>query len=565
MKQLIILCMALIWSSMTLAQQTYDVITFETPVTVPASKPYSNTSGVSLNGISWILPGVSFGVPDAEDYRIDAQSARIRRLNDATGPNGYLEMKEDYPFGFEYFGFMAAMYGNDAGGRLAVAYSRDNGVSWIGADTFTIAPNNTPTRYQVHEHIFGNVRFKISKLDNSDSRINIDSIYCVPMSIPPRDLSILHFAPRGRTHPSVDKIVLQFDQHIIAGDSGKIKLVDATANTTTEYNLQHPDLEIRGWGDSLIIHNVSLTPLHSYYVVFDSTLVKSMFFDDLSDGIYDTTRWTFFVTLPVLTNVEENFDYCDQWDLMGVFQQYSVKDGSRRWHCEEENGNRFISMTGNADNNTAVANEDWLVSYLKFDFMGKAPYISFRERKTGSGYNVIRKLMFTTHFSVNVTTSQWHELWTIRDVFTNNDWNETGIQLNNTTIRTQPVYLALVYMNERDTREASAWKWSLDNFRILVDTTTAIDAIENLIPSFYVVYPTAANKIEMVLFCNEDIGDAVFTLYDMSGKKTAMAVKPLNRGHHTYTLENLDLPVGMYVIGVQTKYGHINKKVIVGP
>src|SRR5690606_9377175 len=100
-----------------------------------------------------------------------------------------------------------------------------------------------------------------------------------------------------------DKLVLQFDQHIIAGDSGTITLVDATANTATAYDLQHPDLEIRGWGDSLLIHNVTLTPLHSYYVLFDSTLIRSMFFNDLSDGIYDSTRWTFYVTLPVLTNV----------------------------------------------------------------------------------------------------------------------------------------------------------------------------------------------------------------------------------------------------------------------
>lgn len=564
MKKIFMLLIAVV-SGIAAFSQSYDVVTFETAVTVPSAKAYNNTSGFSLNGVSWILPGVYLGVPDAADFKIDNHSARIRRLNDATGANGYLEMKEDYPFGFEYFGFMAAMYGNDAGGRLAVAYSQDNGASWVGADTFTIAPNNTPTRYQIHEHIFGNVRFRISKVDNSDARINIDSVYCIPMNMPPADLSISHFTPRGRTHPSIDKLVLQFDQHIIAGDSGTITLVDATSNTATSYNLQHPDLEIRGWGDSLLIHNVTLTPLHSYYVLFDSTLIRSMFFNDMSDGIYDSTRWTFYVTLPVLTNVDERFDYCDQWDLMGIFQQYSVKDGSRRWHCEEESGNKFISMTGNSDNNTAVANEDWLVSYLKFDFMGKAPYILFSERKTGTGYNVVRKLMYTNHFSVNITTSRWTELWTIRDVFTDNGWKETGLHLNNTAIRNEPVYLALVYMNERDASEASAWKWSVDNFRIIVDTTTGMEHIDNMIPSFYVAYPAAADKIDIVLYSNDAIDDAAFTIYDMSGKRMFSTVRPVKKGQHLYSLQGFDLPPGMFVIGIQTKYGHINKKVIIHP
>ena len=122
--------------------QNYDVITFETAVTAPNSKAYSNTGVFSLNGYDWTLPGVYLGTPDAGDFKINDRSARVRRLNDASGANGYLEMQEDYPFGFDFFGFKAAMYGADAGGVLAVSYSTNGGSSWIGLDTFNISPQH---------------------------------------------------------------------------------------------------------------------------------------------------------------------------------------------------------------------------------------------------------------------------------------------------------------------------------------------------------------------------------------------------------------------------------------
>jgi hypothetical protein len=290
-----------------LAQSSYDVLTFETPVTFPSDKAYNNTSNVMLSGYEWILPGVYLGSPTSDDYKIDNRSARFRKLNDTTGANGYMEMKENYLFGFEYFGFMAAMYGNDAGGKLTVAYSIDDGVTWIPSDTFTIAPNNTPTKYTIHEHIFMPVRFKITKLDNTDARINVDSVFCIAMQMPPQDLSIARVAPKGRTHPSVNRVAIVFDQHIVAGDSGKITLVNTTTNTVTSYNLSHPDIEIKSWEDSLIINNVQLEPLNRYYVLMDSFFIKSLFFNDYSDGIYDTTESTFYTTLYYLDNVVEPF------------------------------------------------------------------------------------------------------------------------------------------------------------------------------------------------------------------------------------------------------------------
>lgn len=544
----------------TVWAQNYDVITFETNATTPSAKAYNNTSPVSLNGMNWTLPGVYLGTPDANDFKLGNNSARIRRLNDATGPNGYLEMLEDYTQGFEYFGFHAAMYGSDVGGQLAVFYSTNHGTTWIGLDTVDIVGNAVPHQYEYHLHIWGDVRFRIAKVDNSDARINIDNIYCIEYGIPPHDLLFGFTSPLGRIHPSIpNELVLIFNQHIEEGTGGALKLVNTTTNTTTTYNLQHPDLSISE--DSLVISNITLNPLQHYYVLFDSTLVQSEYHGHFSSGIYDSTQWKFNVTLPHFSTVEESFDICDQWDLLGIFQQYSV-EGDQRWTCETENNNTFISMSGNV-NNQALKNEDWLVSYLKFDFGGIAPTLKFKERKTGNGNNVIRKLRYTTNFHVNVSTTVWNDIRTLSDSFQNGDWQEFSMLLNNSTVLNQQVNLAISYQNALDNSAATAWKWSIDDLRIFVDTTTSIHHINNVIPSFYVVYPTTTDKIDFVLYSNESLLGTKITLYDINGKKAVEQQMDFVRGQNAKSVSGLTLSPGMYVLTLQTPYGLRSKKLIV--
>lgn len=540
---------------------TFDVVTFEPLVTAPATKVYSLATPITLNGIDWVMPGVQVGNHVTQDYKIATQSARFRKVSDSTGANGYMEMQEDFTLGYEYFGFKAAHYGSDAGGKLAVAHSTDQGVTWEGIDTFNIGANNAPDVYEIHRHITVPTRFRITKVDAGNARINIDSIYCVPMAPPPPTLEVLSTYPSGRTHPSVDSLELKFNQHITESTGGSITLIDKTANTTLVFDLNHPDVTVLDDENLIKIANIVLTPLHDYAVLVDSTFVKSEYWDSHSEGIYDSTEWNFTVTLTHLDNVLENFTHCDQWDLMGIFKQYSVEDGSRRWKCDEENGNPFISMSGNNGTSSAVANEDWLVSYLKFDFNGRVPILKMQERKEGNGNDVTRRLMFTPHFNINISTTTWTEVATFIDNFGNDQWRETSMELGHNALLTQAGNLAIMYKNNQ-MNDAHAWKWSIDSFRILVDTTVAVQNIENIIPSCFVVNPVINNQLEVHIFSNANIPNAQFVIVDAMGRMVWQQKTNIGQGHKSYQLQDWQGNAGMYALVIQTPYGSFTKKFV---
>lgn len=537
---------------------TFDVITFETNQSSPTSKGYSNVQAHLLAGINWTLPGVYFGTMDAQDYKIGLQSARFRKLNDATGNNGVMTMQENYNFGFEYFGFMAAMYGSDQGGILTVDYSVNNGTTWVALDTFHIT--NTPQRYEVHDHIATGVRFRISKIDNSASRINVDSIYCVPMAIPSEELTILDRHPEGRIHPSVNKLEVHYDQHILPGTGGNLILFNKTRNTSVSYALSNPNVVVDTTQNELVIENVTLEPECSYYVLLDSTFIQSLFYSDFEPGIYDTSTWTFYTTLPHLSVVNEPFDVCDQWDLLGIFKQYSVEDGSRRWNCDMEQGDNFLTMSGLATNGTAVKNDDWLVSHLPFDFGGRTPTMMFKERKVGSGNGVTREIWYTDKFNINISTTRWSKVATIADEFTNADWKTTTLTLQHDSLINYPGCLALRYFNDNSTETNKVWEWNVDSLMILVDTATSITSIENILPSVAIGYPIQNEKLDVIIFSNENIPDATVVITDILGRKIFENKLSINQGHHKYNMENIKFTPGIHHLSIYTNKGHVTRK-----
>lgn len=542
------------------AQATFDVITFENGFTNPMTKTYNSTAVHNLNGYDWILPGVYLGTMTNDDYKISNQSARFRKLNDQTGADGYMEMQEDYADGLEFFGFMARMYGNDVGGKLEVSYSVNAGTTWTVLDTFVIT--NVPTRYESHDHIQQAIRFRIKKVDNTDARINIDSIYCIPMDPPNPNITATNYLPTGTIHPSVNQLVIQFDQHFMAGSSGGITLHNQTNNTSTAYNLGNPNLELDTLLNRVVVNNVSLDPLSSYYVTYDSTIIESEYNNDLPDGIYNNTNWTFQTSLAGLSNVNELFDSCDQWGMMGIFKQYSVADGSKRWQCVQENGENYISMSALEPNGNAVANDDWLVSYLPFDFNGKVPQIYFKERKSNAGTNVRRKLWHTTAFNINVSTTNWTEVIAMTDTFGVNEWVTTRLALNEQNFTVGNGILAIQYVNDASTEANKVYKWDLDSFVVMIDTTTGMEHIENLLPSFAVTYPVQQGQLSFVLLANENILGAKVVVRDILGRPYATQILDIHKGHQKYKIDNLVLQSGMNFITIETPNGTVTRKFI---
>lgn len=551
--------MLMVFSCVAQAQLTYDVISFENNVTMPSSKAYNNTLVVSLSGIDWTMPGVYLGTMDAQDFKMQNNSARFRRLNDAVGANGYMETQEDFTQGFEYFGFYGAMYGSDAGGVLQLSYSTNQGSTWTALDTFEIAPNNNPTLYISHEHIIGNVRFRLSKIDNTDARINVDSIFIIPMGAPPDDLEIVYMLPQGSTTPK-DELSLVFNQHIEEGASGNITVVNMTTNTSQVFAIGGPNIRLNS--DTMVIENVTLLPFNDYYVLVDSTVAESEYNGDLSPGIYDSTQWVINVIPSHLQNTFSDFSVCDLWGNLGVFKQYSVIDGSRRWNCEIEGTDTFIAMSGNNGTASAVQNEDWLVSILPFDFNDRAAMIKFKERKKGTGNNVVRKVSYTTNFNVNITTTTWQDYTTIADDFVDDNWKTKEIQLSGPIVAAKP-FLAISYTNQANASQADAWQWAIDDFEVIVDTSLSVNHIENILPSCYIAYPTASNQIDIGLFSNENIDAADFIIMDIAGRQMHAQRQSVQQGMNAIRLQPINLTSGMYVLKVLTNKGFITKKFLI--
>ncbi len=567
-----ILGLALMATLDTSAQIQYPyTVNFETSIMSPTSQTHQSTDTVIANGLKWVMPGTYYGSGTANDYKVGNQSARIRLTNDATGSPGSMFMVEDIPFGLHDFKFTTAMSNGEGDiGKLLVYYSQNQGTSWtVLSDTIIVPSYSNPLTVQIHDHIMGNVRIKIEKIDNNNSRINIDDIHLETMGTPPQDsLFYTNKSPEGNiVHPiTTNSIRMIFNQHIDL-NIGEFRL-HRVGGSTQVYNVQSsPNVSVSD--DTFIVSNVSLLPDATYYITFDADAIISEYWGPSvkTAGITSDTVWRFSTTPVIFNRIDENFDSCGNDGILGVFKQYNAY-GVYKWECTFTDTLDtlatlpYVSMYGSS-NDRAYENIDFLISNLPLDLNKEVANFRFKEKRVGTGSNVKRSVMYSINFSGNPYSAHWIKLdnQDLSEILVENKWQTFNYQMFS-GITAQPFYLCFKYESEGNLNSGDAWLWALDDIRLVstVSNKELLHTEKNLHLTVMGLPTKNDANIRVSLAKDENLN---IEIYDINGRKVFSDKQQFKTGTQMYRANNLHLHSGMYFVRMSNENCIANVKIVV--
>jgi len=161
---------------------------FESGDTFTATSVYNNAT-VLYSGASGNQWGTYFGTPSTTGAIVGSQSMQLRWYTTTASSSGYTFTNFDNP-NVTRVTFNAA---NTAGINLIVSYSTDGGLTYIGAQTYTLTTSSIPYTYTLSTDPAGfasPVRFKFqltyTTAPTATSRLYLDNvvIYGIPPSAP---------------------------------------------------------------------------------------------------------------------------------------------------------------------------------------------------------------------------------------------------------------------------------------------------------------------------------------------------------------------------------------------
>ncbi|MCX2739699.1 Ig-like domain-containing protein [Pontibacter anaerobius] len=307
----------------------------------------------------------------------------------------------------------------------------------------------------------------VSGVSGSRDGIGIDNISILSSSDPaPADEtapSVVSFSPdNGAEGASVNsKLVLTFNEPVVAGDAGTITIVNTTAGTTTEVAANDAGkVNING---GTVTIGYTLAPESSYSVAVEAGSFKDAAGN--ATGAVAASAWAFTtqgIGLPVADSYTENFDNCSpngSTTLSGNWMHYSVA-GSETWACSEYGQDNTFGVQMNGYNGGAKQNEDWLISpaYNMQEFNLPVMSVNYITKYGGPGLQV--KVSADYSGSGDPAAATWTDLITLPS--DNADAWQLLQHINLSEYKSAGTHIAFVYTS---TTQAAA-RWTLDNFKI---------------------------------------------------------------------------------------------------
>jgi hypothetical protein len=534
--------------AMTGMSATAQVYPYFVDFEIDSTKAYASTTPVMLNGKNWVMPGVYLGdmVPTSDKYN-GLHAARVRRVDNTTGANGSITLQQDLAQGVGSVTFSHGRYGSEAGGTLQLFYSTNQGSSWTPAGS-TITPGSTLTSTTVPVNVSGNVRIRISKTDTSASRLNVDDILITNFNNVATNVILMNKAPLGLNVPlATNTLTLKFNEAVTKGTSGNIVLHNATDASVQTIPVTSTDVAVTGM--DVVVNGITLASNKNYYVTFDSVAFKNGAGTIKSTGIYDNNAWKFSTvdtaTPPDITTLTETFADCLDPN-MGVFKQTSIT-GTATWRCgtQGHTGNNSVYINGGFSGG-ANDNEDWLITRAKVDLATvNNPVLEFWIKTNYSGTTTKDVLVSTNYTGTgNPGAATWVS---IKDVSSeaSASWKIfSNISLN--SYKTTPFYLAFKYGSSSSA--TGAQEWSLDDVKIKAGTTGINE--EKVGDLGLAVLGNATSNQILLGLSIKDASKVKVGVYDITGRKVYDATATMQAGFNQYSIENISLNAGLYVIRV---------------
>lgn len=528
------------------AQQVYPYfVDFETD----SIKAYSDPDPILLNGINWVMPGVFLGemVPTSDKYN-GQHAARMRRVDNTTGANGSMTMQNNLTHGIGTVTLSHGKYGSEAGSTFSVSYSTDGGGTWTQAGP-TITTANTLTSVSIPVNVSSaTARIKIEKKDTSASRINIDDILITGFNNYATNVVMVARTPLGSYVPlATDTLTFKFNQTIAAG-TGSIVLHNASNSSVQTKTLPSPDVVVTG--QSVKISNITLASNSHYYVTYDSTAFVASPGTLKSTGIYNNSTWIFTTedtsVAPPVSSLNETFTNCQDPNLGGF--KYFSKTGSQTWRCGTQGRTDANSVYINGGfSGGANDNEDWLITNAPVNLASVTnPVLEFWEKIRYTGITT-KNVMVSTNYagSGDPSTATWT---TVKDVTaeTSTEWTAfSGISLN--SYKTTPFYLAFKYTSMATS--GGAQEWSIDDVNITAGSGTGIADRKAHEMGLVVLGTATSERISLGITLKEN-ATLNIGVYDITGRKLFTADQHMQAGFNQYSIQNVNLSKGMYVVRV---------------
>lgn len=542
-------------------------VTFETGRTHPARKSYASTDTVLCDSIPWTMPGVYLGTMTSNDFSIGAHAARMRRINNTSGPPAYMEMLEDLPLGMQGISFYTAMYSNETGGRLLVLYSIDSGQNWLPAgDTIDVtAQHDSAMHIDIIQPVNQPVRVKIQKINPQSTRIDVDSIVItrfgsgqfvfIQDKMPTGDLVSIY----------TDSLNIVFD-HPVQANTGQLLLHRSGGGVQA---ISIPSANVRTSDSSALITGVSLHDSSHYYVLLSDSAFKDTASQLYSRAITDTTFWSFntedtiiLPPIPPLESLDETFLACNEHqNLMGLFKAYNVL-GSQTWHCESDGheDSFAVSISGGFGNNVSAENEDWLISELPFDVSAMSnPALSFWQKAIYDGIvNRTVKISFDYPGKGLPDADSVH--WVTLNVpgingQPANNWEQIeGVDLS--PWKNQIFYLAFTYACSTN----GAYKLFYDDIKIQEPTKI----LNSQLKAFDFKVVGSPKPDELTLFFESPRPEAIIlVVYDIHGRQLLRKKCWVSRGQSLQKLALPNFAQGFYSIQSFSSQGRQAEKFFV--
>lgn len=530
------------------AQQVYPYfVDFETD----SIKAYASTTPVTLNGKDWVMPGVFLGemVPTSDKYN-GQHAARMRRTDNTTGANGSMTMQSDLIQGIGTVTLLHGKYGSEAGSTFGVYYSTNQGTTWTQAGS-NITVANTLTPVTVPVNVTVPARISIRKADTSASRINIDDILISGPNGLATNVVVVARTPLGANVPlSTNNLTFKFNEAVSKGTTGSIVLHNATDNTTQVKAVTAADVVVNG--QDVTVSNITLASNKNYYVTFDSAAFVKTAGTLKSTGIYSTTGWVFSSedtsVAPPVSSLNETFTDCND-PLLGGFK-YISKTGSQTWRCGTQGHSDANSVYINGGfSGGANDNEDWLITSAPINLSATTnPVLEFWEKIRYSGLTT-KSVMVSTNYagSGDPSLATWT---TVKDVTAETSTEWTAI--SNTSLsayQATPFYLAFKYVSFASS--GGAQEWSLDDVKITAGGGGGTGIGERKLHDLGLVVlgTSTSEKISLGITLKEN-ATLNIGVYDITGRKLFTANQHMQAGFNQYSIQNVTLNKGMYVIRV---------------
>ncbi len=553
----------LTFNTLSLAQGGTYFVDFEN---VSGNQYSLNT--YNINGLQWeSLEGLIGS--STSDVKLDAKSLRLRRNG---GINGYFKTIQNYTEGLGALSFYysRANFANDRTGnapKLEVAYSIDSGLIWTALDTIDFSGIDSLHFYQSEfVNILQPIQIKLEVISGDNGkRINIDDL---TIQNAYSNISIQSVLPQGYgISAGSNQLQIVFSEAIALGDSGKVYLNEVNG-ALQSFDVSSNNISIIN--DSIaVIDNILLAAEKDYIVLFDSTIFKSTALDLLSTGIYDSTIWNFATYIQTVKEFYDPFDDCND-GMIGDFYTENII-GDAQWDCDLYffgNAPPFARIMGGTTSSSSD-NEDYLIYALPVlikdtDLDNQKILLEFDEKRRYEGDLVQRSVLFSTDYNGNATNANWQKIdKDFNELVIENKWQNTIWDITSIIPKNVPFHLAFKYKSETTTTP-TAYEWCIDNVKLYrSDSPVANIKYSNSTNSSLTILGNPNKEIISALIDLKHSDNFRIALYDINGKVVYQSFLHFNSGENYFTLAQLGIQAGMYMLRASNQKYALNAKVIV--